>query len=333
MCCPARSRASPYRPHRDSSCRVGGGVIAPATMKFSCRFLLTLLSLTCLHPCPLRAEEKPAPPAAKPAAAEAALEEPTTATAEEYLLANLGVIDNLGAAADVLDTVKDQKTAKIATAKLTKLTAELRGLLTELNELGTLPEDEQKKVDTDTKLTKRGSSAAEHFQTASNTLAKLEDAEVIQILKAPLQAYVALVQSEGKDETEEPDSDAPKAPATAAQAIRLSMSILDNMEQAAEVLEAITDTATAQKAIPTLTQVTAELKVIVKKAHSLGELSPADKKLLENDSKLSSRGQSVGARFEKAAQAMGNLADKDAAPTVAPALKAYGRVAQTISGK
>ncbi len=279
-----------------------------------------------------KATEKAKPAPAKEAEVEAPEEE--EATAEDFILANVGVLENMEAAATLLDSVKDVKTAKIATAKLKKLSVELKLAFDELNDLGVPNEEVTTELEKEKKLPVRAAKVAAHFKESTEALTALEDKAALQTIAATLQEYGTIAKTAGKGEEPEPEpEDEAKTPATLAEATKLSTSILDNMEHAAEILEGITDADTAKEAAPELDEATAELKAIVKQIKGMGELGPGDKKKMDTNPKLAARGQKVGTRFQAAAEGLSKLEDKSAAAVIAPSLMSYGKAAQSLSGK
>ena len=256
------------------------------------------------------------------------------ATAEDFILANIGVLDNMEEAAVLLETVKDVKSAKIATAKLKKLSAELQLAFDELNDLGEPGEEVTAELEKEKKLPVRAQKVAAHFKESTEALTALEDKAPLQTIAAALQEYCNIAKTAGKGETEsDTPADPDAAPATLAQATKISSSILDNMDGAAEILEGITDAASAKAAIEALDEATEGLTALVKQAKSMGELPPEDKKKMDSNPKLAARGQKVGTRFQEAAKGLSELEDKSAAAVIAPSLMKYGKAAQSLSGK
>ncbi len=292
--------------------------------------VLTLLGSLLAMPSPTAAQEaKPKAATDKKAAAES-----EGATVEEILAANAAVLDNIDAAATLLDTIKDVKSAKIAAAKLKVLSRELKGRFQDMNELGEPAEGAQEELEKHQELPVRGKKVADHFQGAVTRLTSMKDQEPFQIVSAAFQEYGAIAKAAGKEpEPEDEAEDAPgeKKPATLEDAIKLTGAILDNMDQAAEIIEGVTDAASAKEASVELNKATAELKAIVKRTKGMGELSPEDKKKMEGNAKLAARGEKTGVRFQKAAQALVELEDKAAAVAINAALQEYGNAAQSLN--
>jgi hypothetical protein len=291
-------------------------------------------------------DAKPKPAAegkssAKPAAenkadaTETETEDEEGASVEEILAANAAVLDNIDAAATLLDSIKDVKSAKIAAAKLKVLSRELKGRFMDMNELGEPSEGVEEELATHKELPIRGKKVADHFQGAVERLTGMKDKEPFEIISAAFQEYGAIAKAAGKEpELEEEPTDVPpgeKKPATLEEAMKLTTSILDNMDKASGILESVKDTASAKEASGALDEATAELKRIVKATRSLGELRPDDKKKMESDTKMAARGEKVGERFQKAAAALLKLEDKAAAATLSGSLQAYGNAAQSLN--
>jgi hypothetical protein len=320
-------------------------MIRTPMMKRSFRLLalpviLSLLGSLLAIPSPIAAQEakpKAAPEGKstdKPAPEKKAEAESEGATIEEILAANAAVLDNIDAAATLLDTIKDVKSAKIAAAKLKVLSRELKGRFQDMNELGEPAEGVEEELAKHQELPVRGKKVADHFQGAVTRLTSMKDKEPFEIVSAAFQEYGAIAKAAGKDpEPEEETEDEPgeKTPATLEDAMKLTSSILDNMDHAAEILEGVTDAASAKEANAELNKATAELKAIVKQTKGMGELSPEDKKKMEGNTKLADRGEKTGARFQKAAQALVELEDKAAAVAISGALQEYGNAAQSLN--
>jgi hypothetical protein len=319
------------------SCQTTTGMIGTGTMKLSHR----LLALPCyftlfagaLPLAPLHAQEAKTVEKAKP-------EAPTTTdgpTAEEIILANIGVLENMDAAAGLLESVKDLKSAKIATAKLKKLSAELKQAFTELHQLGEPSEEERAKLEAETKLTARGQKVGDRFQTAAGALAKLDDKEAILQINPTLQEYGNIAKNAGQEpaaeDAEEAIPEAERTPASLADAEALSNDILSNMDAAAGILESFTDAASAADVSAKLDATTAKLAAIVKKMKRMKDLSAKDRDAMQKNEKLAARGEKVSARFQKAAGGLTTQEDKEAAALVGASLMKYGKAAQALQQK
>jgi hypothetical protein len=310
-------------------------------MKLQLRFLTGTFFLACtLSLFPLTSAQ--AEPKTKAAAAVAEDEEgdEDVLTAEDYLAASNAILDNMDAAATLLETVKDEKSAKIASVKLTKAGKELEALFIAMNELPKPTPEIEKALDGNTDISKKGEAVAAHFQEAANGLTQLEDKQAAALMSPSLMAYGKVASEQGKgsagkdddaEAEEEEADDAPPAKPTAENARKLANNVLDNMDEAAEILESVSDKESALEAGEELKATGAELKAIFGKIKAMGQLPESEKSKMDEDADLKTKGEAVTKRFQEAANNLSKLSDKEALQTIAPSLMAYGKIAQMAS--
>ncbi len=245
-------------------------------------------------------------------------------TASDYEAVTDALFDSIDAAAELIALAKDVPSAKVVGDGLNEITAAIKTLKATADAMPEPTPEIDKALEANKALATKGEKVQAKFAAAADGLAKLPDSKVAETLKPALEAFAKVL---GDEDNEGGGDEAPVAEAaTAATMKKHSLAMFANMDRAAAALELVTDKTSALAAIPKLKAAGVEFHSLVKRVKALGKLPSAELEKVKADPTIDAAAGKAAARFTKAATAVAELSDKDAAKAIAPSLEEYAGI-------
>ncbi len=285
--------------------------------------ILSLAALTIFtFPTGAPAKEKPAP---------AKVEKSAGANADAYVALMEKMFQNMTDTAEAVTDVSTEDEIGAAIEALETSTKEIQSIQKQLKKMGVPSAKVKAEIDTHTELGPKGQEAGKGLQEAMKTIPQ----DSLEFGTA-LQAYGTALTELGNDlnaleaEASGKPAPAPIKPGTGKKEdyLRVLNALLDVQDCSADILNEVTDEATAKAAVRKIKGLTTEAKEIVKEFHGLGQPSVEASAALNKDKKLPVRTKEV---VEHIQEAVGQMIEVDGAKEIVmPAMEEFSNVCKTI---